>query len=99
MGEFDSKMMHQPVAIADPDIGQATTFEQNTFFRCCSGSGTCDRRLLKFFATFFITTVVAFFSMFQLYNVDKCDSDIYVTLLTMSISIWVPAPSLSIKKL
>ena len=71
-------------------------FERATMLRCCSGTN-CDKRALTFMATFYITFAVSTFCMVQLYRVDKCDSDIYITLLTMCLSIWLPSPTLQAK--
>ena len=71
-------------------------FERTTMLRCCSGTN-CDRRALTFMATFYITFAVSAFCMVQLARVDKCDSDIYITLLTMCLSIWLPSPTLQAK--
>lgn len=80
----------------EPD--SLSEFERSTMLRCCSG-GTCDKRVMKFLATFYITVAVSAFCMVQLYRVDKCDSDIYVTLLSMCVGMWLPSPTLTSKKL
>ena len=71
-------------------------FERATMLRCCSGTN-CDKRALTFMATFYITFAISTFCMVQLFRVDKCDSDIYITLLTMCLSIWLPSPTLQAK--
>ena len=67
------------------------TARSGPVFRCCTSD--CDRRFLLFLTTFVLTVVVAGFSMYMLVHVDKCDNDIYVSLLTMTLSVWFPSPS------
>ena len=59
----------------------------------CDGT-TCDRRSLVFLVCAILTITVAIFSMVQLYFVDKCDNEIYVTLLTMTITFWCKPPQM-----
>ena len=90
MKQDEAELVPAVVAQGEPD------FDKQVFFWCCSGS-KCDRRALIFAVTAFLTIVCSFFSMFQLYSVDKCNNEVYVSLLTLCLSVWFPAPSLNSK--
>lgn len=83
---------HELETLRTPPAQSERNFEQQNFFRCCSGSDV-DRRMLVFLVCAALTFLTALFSMFMLYNVDKCDNEVYVSLLTASISFWMRPPS------
>ena len=59
---------------------------------CCNR--TSDSRLLKFIATFSITSIIIIFSCYQLSKPDiSCpDQNTYVGLITLLIGIWLKSP-------
>ena len=87
---MEKKYTYSPPPIS-PERPSSLNSRQHAVFRCCTSD--CDRHFLLFVVTFFLTMFVACFSMYMLVHVDKCDNDIYVSLLTMTLSVWFPTPS------
>jgi hypothetical protein len=70
------------------------TFNRKVYWGCCSGS-RIDKRAVQFFSKLLISLMIITFCLFQLHTLDKCDSDIYLSLLTMILGVWVgDAPKL-----
>ena len=62
---------------------------------CCSKSGTTDKRIIVFFSQFSITLIIIFFCIYQLILSNSCESDqLYMSLLTLVIGIYLPNPKM-----
>ena len=68
----------------------------NEWRSCCF---TSDRRCVKFLAQLSITLLMMIFSMYKIIESDECSSDkqVFSSILTMCLSIWLPAPTISKK--
>jgi len=66
-------------------------FQRKTYWDCCSGS-RLDKRAVKFFSQLTISLIVIIFSLYQLYK--ETNTDIYLSLLTMILGLYVDAPRL-----
>ena len=65
-------------------------FKRKIFWKSCCFE--LDRRAVKFFSQLTISLIVIIFSLYQLYR-DK-NTDIYLSLLTMIMGVYVEAPRL-----
>jgi hypothetical protein len=65
-------------------------FRRTIFWKSCCFE--LDRRAVKFFSQLTISLIVIIFSLYQLYR-DK-NTDIYLSLLTMIMGVYVEAPRL-----
>tara|TARA_R110000803_G_scaffold172626_1_gene235467 strand:+ start:210 stop:482 length:273 start_codon:yes stop_codon:yes gene_type:complete len=66
-------------------------FQRKMYWDCCSGS-KIDKRAVKFFSQLTISLIVIIFSLYQLYR--ETNTDIYLSLLTMILGIFIDAPRL-----
>ena len=66
-------------------------FKRTTYWYCCKGK--VDKRAVRFFSQLTISIIVMIFSLYQLYR-DK-NTDIYLSLLTMIIGVFIEAPRLT----
>ncbi len=66
-------------------------FRRKVFWKSCCGCNL-DKRAVKFFSQLTISLIVVIFSLYQLHN-DK-NTDIYLSLLTMILGVYVEAPRL-----
>lgn len=66
-------------------------FRRNIYWKSCCGCNL-DKRAVKFFSQLTISLIVVIFSLYQLHN-DK-NTDIYLSLLTMILGVYVEAPRL-----
>ena len=69
-------------------------FRRKTYWKSCCGC-TLDKRALTFFSQLFISLIMIVFCLYKLHTLDKCDSDVYMSLLTMILGIYVEAPRLN----
>ena len=69
-------------------------FERKTYWKSCCGFQV-DKRGISFFSQFFISIIIIIFCLLQLHRLDKCDSDIYMNLLTLILGTWLPNPKMS----
>jgi hypothetical protein len=68
-------------------------FERKTYWKsCCLKT---DKRAVSFFTQFFISILIIIFCLYQLHILDKCDSDIYMNLLTLILGTWLPQPTIN----
>ncbi len=67
------------------------SFRRKIYWKSCCFE--LDRRAVKFFSQLTISLIVIIFSLYQLYR-DK-DKDVYLSLLTMILGIFVEAPRLN----
>ncbi len=67
-------------------------FRRKIFWTCCSGNNI-DKRAVKFFSQLTISLIVIIFSLYQLYR--EKNTDIYLSLLTMILGIFIDAPRLT----
>jgi hypothetical protein len=74
-----------------------TENKRNEWRSCCF---ILDRRCLLFLIQVIVTLSLMFFSMYRLVVADACspDKQVFVSLLTMTVSIWIPSPKLSKKE-
>ena len=69
------------------------TFNRKVYWKSCCFE--LDKRAVQFFSKLLISLMIITFCLFQLHTLDKCDSDIYLSLLTMILGVWVgDAPKL-----
>ena len=68
----------------------------NEWRSCCF---TLDRRCVLFLVQVIITVLMMVFSMYKLVVSDECSPDrqVFSSILTMCLSIWLPAPRISKK--
>ena len=68
----------------------------NEWRSCCF---TLDRRCVLFLVQVIITLLMMVFSMYKLVVSDECSPDrqVFSSILTMCLSIWLPAPRISKK--
>ena len=69
-------------------------FRRKNLWKTCCGS-TINKNAVQFFSQLTISLIVIIFCIFQLHTLDKCDSDVYMSLLTMILGIYVEAPRLN----
>ena len=83
--------------ITEDKLSNSQTLSEKEFERknywdsCCIRA---DKRAISFFSQFFISILIISFCLCQLYRLDKCDSDIYMNLLTLILGTWLPQPSM-----
>ena len=68
-------------------------FRRKTYWKSCCFK--LDRRAVKFFSQLFISLIMIVFCLYKLHTVYKCDSDVYMSLLTMILGIFIEAPRLN----
>ena len=75
----------------------ATENKRNEWRSCCF---TLDRRCLLFLVQVLVTFSLMIFSMYRLVIADECspDKQVFIGLLTMVVSVWIPSPKLSKKE-
>ena len=66
-------------------------FRRKVFWKSCCGCNL-DKRAVKFFSQLTISLIVVIFSLYQLHK-DK-NTEIYLSLLTMILGVYVEAPRL-----
>ena len=66
-------------------------FRRRVFWKSCCGCNL-DKRSVKFFSQLTISLIVVIFSLYQLHK-DK-NTEIYLSLLTMILGVYVEAPRL-----
>jgi len=73
-------------------------FENENFYRCCSGTKS-DKRVIEFFSKFVICVIVLMFCIVQLYvHHDNCNSNsLYGNILSMILGLFLPTPRVSKK--
>ena len=73
-----------------------TEQKMNEWRSCCF---TLDRRCLLFLVQVVITILMMVFSMYKLVVSDECSPDrqVFSSILTMCLSIWLPSPRISKK--
>ena len=82
---------------AIPKLSRSMTFsekqfERKTYYKTCCGS-RLDKRALQFFSQLTISLIVMIFSLYQLHR--EKDKEIYLSLLTMIVGIYVEAPRIN----
>lgn len=66
-------------------------FEQENIYRTCC-SGTSDKRFLKHMSQIIFGFTISAFCCVQLVRVNKCDHDIYVSILSGILGFFIPSP-------
>jgi hypothetical protein len=66
-------------------------FRRKVFWKSCCGCNL-DKRAVKFFSQLTISLIVVIFSLYQLHK--EKNTDIYLSLLTMILGVYVEAPRL-----
>ena len=86
-------------SVPNLDIEKAVHLEkeiienENTYQSCCL---RVDKRALSFFSSLAVSLIVLLFSIYQLINKNKCeDIQIYISLITMVVGIFLPQPNLN----
>jgi len=67
------------------------SFRRKIYWKSCCFE--LDRRAVKFFSQLTISLIVVIFSLYQLYK--EKNTDIYLSLLTMILGVYVEAPRLT----
>ena len=71
---------------------------ENQYETCaCWGNGKTDRRLLEFMSKFIVLLTVLLFSC-TMTAIGDGDKNIYINLIVMILSIFLPSPSIKNKK-
>ena len=72
------------------EVGTAQQAEEDVrYVHCCSGT-VCDTIAIRMLVLIIMSVGLMTFCVIQLVLVDKCDNEIYVSMMTMAISIWIP---------
>jgi len=79
------------LTIKEPTHSEKEFARRNVWRSCCL---EVDKRAITFFSQFIISIFIIAFCLGQLYTLDKCDSDIYMNLLTLILGTWLPNPSM-----
>ena len=84
-GTIDKKIVEHAIDIENKQ-------EDNNIKTCCGR--TSDSRLLKFIASFSITSIIVIFSCYQLSKegISCPDQNTYIGLITLLIGIWLKSP-------
>jgi hypothetical protein len=85
------------VRVDTPPKNVSSTSSDKEFERSNVWKSCClrvDKRAITFFSQFTISLIIIIFCLGQLYILDKCDSDIYMNLLTLILGTWLPNPSM-----
>ena len=82
---------------AIPKLSRSMTFSEKefsrkTYWQTCCGS-KLDKRAVQFFSQLTISLMVMIFSLYQLHR--EKDKEIYLSLLTMILGVYVEAPRLN----
>lgn len=86
--------MSEEVELKIEDASQTISekeFKRKTYWKSCCGM-ILDRRSVQFFSQLTISLIVIIFSLYQLHK--EKNTDIYLSLLTMILGVYVEAPRL-----